>query len=329
MSKRLAGRCGYPKDEPFRVTPHPEKLDEPLHWKKPKRVFVCSMGDLFHKDTPEQAIRSVWNVIADCQQHTFIVLTKRPQWMRDFLSHYICLPNLWLGVSVWDQASADTLIPPLLQTPAAVRFVSYEPALGPVDFTNVGEVDGMMLTCLGGPSVDGEPDGVCIDWLICGGETGPGARPMHPDWARSARDQCQAAGVPYFFKQWGEWGEEASGGFWTGPKTRNYPGEGVSMFPSGQIVCREPSVKAGFAANRKAGFRCNDPYGPGLRSTYVKSDEERRWHQLITKVQQENRDYTEEERKFVHGYVWMFRKGKKLAGRLLDGREWNEFPKQS
>jgi protein gp37 len=191
------------------------KLTEPLHWKKPQRVFVNSMSDLFHEALPDDAIERVFAVMALCPHITFQVLTKRPERMLKYLSsddnnasacmaedvllqeisgvatmgHRWPLSNVWLGVSVEDQATADARIPLLLQTPAAIRFVSYEPALGPVDFTGTGWNLWMEK----------------LSWIIAGGESGPGARPPHPDWFRSARDQCKAAGVAFFFKQWGEY----------------------------------------------------------------------------------------------------------------------------
>ena len=209
MANRLRGRCGYPADDPFRVTLHPEKLEEPLKWKKPRRVFVCSMGDLFHEQVPDEYIAKVWEVMSNASQHTFLVLTKRPQRMKDFLARlgwYIhdrdgypmeavldeggkyTLKNVWLGVTAENQQRADERIPILLQIPAAVRFVSIEPMLGPVVIPEEWP-----------------------DWVICGGETGPGARPIHPDWVRSLRDQCQVAGTPFFFKSWGEWAEHKVG----------------------------------------------------------------------------------------------------------------------
>lgn len=209
MATRLRGRCGYPENDPFRVTLHPERLKEPLRWKKPRRVFVCSMGDLFHPDVPVEFIDRVFAIMALATQHTFIILTKRPLRMKEYIKYRAArnfyhlkhiewpLPCVWLGVSCENQRAADERIPILLQTPAAVRFVSVEPMLGPVDLeTQLGNAE-ESRHCLNGWHG--------IDWVICGGETGPRARPMHPAWVRSLQNQCQAAGVPFFFKSWGEY----------------------------------------------------------------------------------------------------------------------------
>jgi protein gp37 len=203
------------------------KLSEPLHWKKPQRVFVNSMSDLFHEALSHEAIIEVFAVMALAAWHTFQILTKRPERMFRILNSPAFLecvedrqaslsrshggvpigidkplPNVWLGVSVEDQATADARTPLLLQTPAAIRFVSYEPALGPVDFSNY------VYQCYQ-PVKDFPRERPAkfpaLNWIIAGGESGPGARPAHPDWFRSARDQCKAAGVAFFFKQWGEW----------------------------------------------------------------------------------------------------------------------------
>ena len=208
-------------------------LDQPLRWKKPRRIFVCAHGDLFHEDVPDEWIDRVFAVMALCPQHVFQVLTKRPERMRALLQPGFYggvtvsalharvsqrigsappflswpLPNVWLGTSVEDQDTADARIPALLETPAAVRFLSAEPLLGAVDLSwlpfgglNVhaltGDVDDMFRPC---------PPAAKLDWVIVGGESGPGARPMHPDWVRGLRDQCTAADVPFFFKQWGAW----------------------------------------------------------------------------------------------------------------------------
>jgi len=209
---------------------HEDRLDQPLRWKKPRRVFVNSMSDLFHPDVPDEFIDAVFGRISACPHHTFQILTKRPERMQKFMSNldesftgefYKAFPNVWLGVSAEDQKTADERIPILLKTPAAVRFVSYEPALGPVDFMKKRCLhhdreffasneehefcqlcvdNGFTLTSgnklwMGDEMISG------IDWIIMGGESGPNARPMHPDWARSVRDQCQEANVAFFMKQ--------------------------------------------------------------------------------------------------------------------------------
>lgn len=208
MSKRLAGRCGYPADDPFRVTLHEDKLTEPLRWTKPARIFVGSMTDLFHEDVREEWLDRIFAVMERCPQHIFMLLTKRPERMAAYLEEWHPLSGVWLGTTIWDQDSADRAVPLLLSTPAAKRFVSVEPMLGPV---NLGFTRGPRNEDYNGYNGDGPIDYVItsraddLHWVICGGETGPGARPMHPDWPRSLRDQCQAAEVPFFFKQWGEW----------------------------------------------------------------------------------------------------------------------------
>lgn len=197
MANRLRGRCGYPQDDPFRVTLHPDKLSEPRRWKKPCRIFVCSMGDLFHEDVPFVEIDRVFRVIAENPQHTFIVLTKRPERTAVYYAHAATyfqrrgfdsgqgwpLPNLWLGVTVENQERADERIPILLNTPAAVRFVSVEPMLEKVNLFGYA-------ACMPG-----------LDWVICGCESGPSARSFDLRWARMLRDQCVDSGTPFFFKQ--------------------------------------------------------------------------------------------------------------------------------
>ncbi len=254
-------------------------ITKPLRWRKPRRIFVNSMSDLFHDGVTDDQLDQIFAVMALCPQHTFQILTKRPERMRDYLAsgynevvhsdvraHAVwqaaftvnraakrpdarftdalraqgCapsndrpwpLPNVWLGVSVEDQIRADERIPVLLDTPAAVRWISAEPVLGAVDLTSIRRfADGMAckeyIDALRGtywteqsglPNPDprwakpGVPFNLdydhCggLDWVIVGGESGPGARPMHPDWARQLRDQCAAADVPFLFKQWGAW----------------------------------------------------------------------------------------------------------------------------
>ena len=205
IAHRFAGTKAYPNG--FDVTLRPERLDQPLRWKRPRKVFVNSMSDLFHKDVPDDYIARVFAVMALAPQHTFQVLTKRPGRMRSLLSSeqfesavFLAtegrfegcfpwpLPNVWLGTSVENQKWADVRIPLLLDTPAAIRFLSCEPLLGPID--------------LFAWNID---RGTRVDWVIVGGESGPHARPMHPDWARQLRDDCLTAGTPFHFKQWGEW----------------------------------------------------------------------------------------------------------------------------
>jgi protein gp37 len=208
------------------------RLEEPLHWRKPQRVFVCSMSDLFHHAVPLDVINHVWQTMLLAKQHTFIVLTKRPERMLRTLKLFgLVLPNVWLGVTAENQAMADERIPLLLKTPAAVRFVSIEPALGHIDlFGNVYDPGPASiveptktLTDYGTGVEYGTQLQVGIDWLIMGCESGPGRRPMNIMWARSVRDQCQAAGVPFFFKQGQSGGRVISMPYLDGKQHAEYP----------------------------------------------------------------------------------------------------------
>lgn len=180
------------------VTMHPERLNQPLKWKEPRRVFVNSMSDLFHELVPFEFVNQVFGVMQDAPQHTFQILTKRPARMLEFFrlhTYRFVLPNVWLGVSVENQKTADERIPLLLQTPAAVRFLSCEPLLGAID---------LEATIWNYASSHNKTDWTltnALDWVIVGGESGKGFRVMNLDWARSIRDQCAGAGVPFFFKQ--------------------------------------------------------------------------------------------------------------------------------
>lgn len=182
MHRRLHGMDNQPKyTEPFSVVRiHPETLAEPLNWKKPQLVFVCSMSDLFHPDVPSSFIIQVFEVMNACPQHTFQVLTKRPERLLQLAPCLNFTPNIWVGTSV-EQPLYYPRISILQQVPAAVRFLSLEPLLKPMDTL----------------PLEG------IDWVITGGESAPKARPVEADWVRSIRDQCAAAGVKFFFKQWG------------------------------------------------------------------------------------------------------------------------------
>ena len=185
---------------------HYDVLELPFSWSKPRRVFVNSMSDLFHPDVPNNFIRAVFSVMATESHHTFQVLTKRADrmcelmnmWADDdvFMHHGGMAPaNVWLGVSVEDQATADERIPLLLKTPAALRWVSAEPLLGPVDLRPYLDWSFALAD-------KSRPD---LDWVVAGGESGPKARPMHPDWVRILRGHCFLFNVPFLFKQWGEW----------------------------------------------------------------------------------------------------------------------------
>lgn len=356
-------------------------LDQPLKWKKPRRIFVCAHGDLFHEAVPDEWIDRVFAVMALAPQHTFLVLTKRAQRMRDYIRGAVGrvtraalklagnipatahgadahrnwdfqparpkwpLPNVWKGVSVEDQPRADERIPPLVDTPAAIRWISAEPLLGPIDLASLGalrppltgdDIAGELNEIANRRGInpyfvafaidrhltpaqaqeylysDSKPlgasfiawnrarwDETCareglhgdrcsgrveehlqtlatrlarprLDWVVVGGESGPAARPMHPYWARSLRDQCAAAGMPFFFKQWGE------------------------FIP---------------ASLKPASFGLTGPFAPAgsLTGPYV-------------------------DGQYLAGFgldieaVTLSRVGKKAAGRLLDGRKWNEVP---
>ncbi|OCB09262.1 hypothetical protein A5717_26160 [Mycolicibacterium porcinum] len=316
FAERWRGTPGHYFEHGFDVQLRPDKLDQPLRWTRPRRIFVNSMSDLFHDDVPDEYIAKVWAVMALAPQHTFQVLTKRHARMRSLLNNNafltrVCeygewfaltqkpnrlddrifrrgpwpLPNVWLGVSTESQQWADIRIPALLDAPAAVRFISAEPLLGPIDLIGQGGnmVGAGIYSLPDPPEYDGgEP--VCqdhgveqcqqgctfLDWVIVGGESGPGARPMHPDWARSLRDQCTAAGVPFLFKQWGEYRPNQRG-------VRGYSTDRdrfVFLDGSGHMALRDMAESMS---------------GPRFGTT-VK------------------------------------RVGKKQAGRVLDGRTWDEYP---
>lgn len=251
---------------------HPERLEEPLRWRKPRRVFVNSMSDLFHEDVPDEFIAAVFGVMAACPQHTFQALTKRPErmlewfrqsaldvidpgrphyWLRHSAAAYLgdgseadldrwCdrlwdlggpeadapwpLPNVWLGVSCEDQPRADERIPLLLQTPAAVRFVSLEPLLGPITlrFLQPGDPPTEIDALAGTHGVLRPHRGTCdrLNWVIVGGESGPGARPCDLAWIRSIVQQCREAGAACFVKQLGAKPYEVT-------SDKEYPGRNV------------------------------------------------------------------------------------------------------
>ncbi len=199
MARRLAamGAGGYDHADPFKVTFHPERLDEPLKMKKPVRVGVSFMGDLFHPLVAVETIRLIFRTIF-MAEHTFFILTKRPERMAKVLGMLFDestleeADNVWFGVTAETQEQADQRIPVLLSIPVDNRWVSIEPMLGPIDFYQY-------LTC--------EP---CLNWVVCGCESGPGARPMHLEWAKSLQRQCRKAGTDFMFKQMMQGGKKVS-----------------------------------------------------------------------------------------------------------------------
>ncbi|MFI7644101.1 DUF5131 family protein [Nonomuraea sp. NPDC049400] len=327
FAERWRGTKGHHFENGFDVQLRPERLDQPLRWKTPRRIFVNSMSDLFHDAVPDEYIARVFATMALTPQHTYQILTKRHGRMRSFLTNppkndngeyedgvgwlpgsgakwmvaealeetgrdadrrlneeqwalvewpagrlEWPLPNVWIGVSVEDQQRAELRIPALLETPAAVRFLSCEPLTRLVDLRNL-KVRDRLIDCLGGDVKD-PADGavICgtpsvIDWVIVGGESGPGARPMYPDWARNLRDQCQGRAA-FYFKQWGLWAPYGQGQ----PNAAGKHGAVAMVFPDGRT---EPP--------------CLGALG---------------------------------------GPVLMARYGKHRAGRVLDSRTWDEFPQE-
>ncbi len=236
-------------------------LTQPLRWRRPRKVFVNSLSDLFHADVPDEFIARVFAVMAASPQHTYQLLTKRHGRMRsllrsgefrdavaDVLAPLVTdgspgfravppwpLPNVWLGVSVEDQQRADLRIRALLDTPASVRWVSAEPLLGPINLCSCGTSP----ATYDGPHADCWLHGrVRLGWVVVGGESGPQARPMHPDWARQLRDQCADVGVPFLFKQWGshdEYGRRVSKHL----AGRHLDGQLHDGYPAGAVSHRE------------------------------------------------------------------------------------------
>jgi len=204
FSERFRGVPGHPFENGFDLTLRPERLEQPLNWRQPRRIFVNSMSDLFHKEVPKPFIDTVFDTMETADWHTYQVLTKRSSLMARYLrSRYgndLAPPHIWLGVSVEDAKNAIRL-KHLHAAQASVKFVSFEPLLGPV-----GKVD------LKG-----------IDWAIVGGESGPKARPMAEDWAVEIRDLCKAADVAFFFKQWGGVRPKSGGRRLRGREWNQYP----------------------------------------------------------------------------------------------------------
>lgn len=269
---------------------HEERLEIPLHWKKPRLVFVNSMSDLFHEKVRFEFVQKVYNVMNNSiwKNHIFLILTKRPERAKKFYEWYNKLivkklnafktpeaavresiekynfRNIWLGVSLENQETADERIPVLLDIPAAIRWVSIEPMLGEVDLTFKSIVRNIIGN-YAGKYIDK------LDWVVLGGESGHKARPMHPEWARKVRDDCKTAGVPFFFKQWGEW---------------------IAFSQSNTLFSERRKLKH-IAINNEG------------KTTNIT-----------------NNNFMEVD----FSYKVCFRQGKKYTGRLLDGREYSEYP---
>ena len=237
MAKRFGGSRGYADGEHFKVRTHEEKLLAPLRWNKPSKIFVGSMTDIFHDDVPDEFLDKMFAVMAMAANHTFMVLTKRPERMKAYFDYIdrdeaigseemlmaeamgenfkgkfrgpthqrLPLSNVWLGVTTENQEQVEKRIPILLNTPAAYRFVSIEPMLSEVNLCFYSQFEHEDNEGFGVESMEG------IDWVICGGESGHGARPLNSDWVLDLKVQCNAYRKPFFFKQWGEfneWGEK-------------------------------------------------------------------------------------------------------------------------
>jgi protein gp37 len=204
FSERFRGVAGHPFENGFDLILRPERLTQPLRWRQPRRIFVNSMSDLFHKEVPKPFIDSVFDTMEAANWHTFQVLTKRSsllvKYLRGRYGSELAPPHIWLGVSVEDAKNAVRL-KHLQAARASMKFVSFEPLLG-----SVGNVD---LTGIG--------------WAIVGGESGPGARPMAEEWAIEIRDQCRAAKVAFFFKQWGGVRPKSGGRRLRGREWNQYP----------------------------------------------------------------------------------------------------------
>lgn len=338
IARRFAGSKAFPNG--FEVTLHEERLDQPYRWKKPGRVFVNSMADLFHEDVPDLFITKVFDVMEANPQHTFQVLTKRHARMRAFVQQreeqkkeyadkfWDCPTeamqyspaakyararagnppeNIWLGVSVENQKWADIRVPALLSTPAAVRFISAEPLLGPVDLRNLKARNGALIDALAGDvkTPEGEIYAACpgsIRWVIVGGESGHGARAMHPDWARSLRDQCTQMGVPFLFKQWGEWG----------------PAEWVAR------VC-DPEVGWTGTAEELAAAKAHSE-STGATHAFTGNWHEEDGERKYELYEPGHKPWSLERVGLPDGSAGMRRWGKKNAGRELDGATWDQFP---
>ena len=210
FSERFRGVPGHPFEQGFDLTLRPERLGQPERWRRPRLIFVNSMSDLFHKSIPTEFIGRVFSTMEQADWHTYQVLTKRSSLMRNFVNRRYAgrraPPHIWLGVSIEDATTLSRLRH-LNQTRAAVRFVSFEPLLA--SFSKV--------------------DLTGIHWVIAGGESGPGARPVDVNWLRKIRDQCQTSRVAFFFKQWGGRSPKSGGNMLDGRQWLEYPSRAPSF----------------------------------------------------------------------------------------------------
>jgi protein gp37 len=217
FAERFRGVAGHPYEQGFDLKLVPEKLAEPLRWPAPRMVFVNSMSDLFHEGVPDDYVRRVIRVMERADWHTYQVLTKRADRMARMLSATLTTaatkPHIWWGVSVEDRRHGLPRVERLRSAPAGLRILSVEPLL-----EDLGDFD---LTGIG--------------WVICGGESGPKARPMHPDWVRRLRDRCAAAGVPFFFKQWGGVQKGHTGRILDGRTHDEVPPHGAGPAPARRV----------------------------------------------------------------------------------------------
>jgi protein gp37 len=204
FSERFRGVPGHPFEAGFDLTLRPERLTQPLAWKRPRMIFVNSMSDLFHKDIPKAHIAAVFDTMEKADWHTYQVLTKRSSLLQKFINARYktgnAPPHMWFGVSV-ENAHATSRIAHLQRAREGVRFLSIEPLIAPVGRLELRE----------------------IDWVIVGGESGPGARPMRAEWVCDIRDQCLAAGVAFFFKQWGGRSPKSGGRLLEGQEWNQFP----------------------------------------------------------------------------------------------------------
>lgn len=204
FAERFRGVSGHPFTTGFDLTLRPERLEQPLAWPRPRMIFVNSMSDLFHKEIPRSFVDKVFDTMERASWHTFQVLTKRSSLMRDYLRKRYGIgrgpAHIWCGVSVEDRQAKSRVLH-LQGAPAGTRFLSIEPLLGPI----------------GSIEFDG------IDWVIAGGESGPGARPIKVEWVRELRDQCRTQGVAFFFKQWGGLRPKSGGRLLDGQEWNEFP----------------------------------------------------------------------------------------------------------